>query len=78
MSEYLQGTHSVFLIHLHIVWITKYRKQILTGEIVLKLREILREICTKESVSIIRGHVSKDHVHLFVSIRPNTTISKLI
>jgi putative transposase len=53
MTEYLQGSHSVFLIHLHFVWITKYRKNILTGDVALKLREITREICAPESIEII-------------------------
>ncbi|MDR0676950.1 MAG: IS200/IS605 family transposase [Elusimicrobiota bacterium] len=78
MTEYLHGVHSVFLIHLHIVWITKYRKKILNGDVALKVREIIRDICKKEDVEILRGHVSADHVHLFVSIRPKTTISKLV
>jgi putative transposase len=78
MSEYVHGSHSVFLIHLHIVWITKYRKKILEGDIALKVREIIREICSKNSVEILRGAVSKDHVHLFVSIPPKIAISKLV
>jgi putative transposase len=63
---------------LHLVWITKYRKKILTGEIALKVRDLIREICTKESVEIIRGNVSSDHVHMSVSIRPKTCISNLV
>jgi putative transposase len=78
MTEYVHGSHSVFLIHLHIVWITKYRKKILTGDVALKVRELIREICQKETVEIIKGHVSADHVHLFVSIRPKTCVSKLL
>lgn len=78
MTEYLHGSHSVFLIHLHIVWVTKYRKKILIGDISIKLREIIREMCASESVEIMRGHVSSDHVHLFLSIPPKVTISKLI
>jgi putative transposase len=78
VSEYVHGSHSVFLIHLHIVWITKYRKKILTGDIGIKLREIIREICNNDDVEIIKGHILPDHVHIFVSIRLKTTISKLV
>ena len=39
---------------------------------------MLREICLAESVEIIKGHISKDHVHLFVSIPPQVTISRLV
>ena len=78
MSEYLHGSHSVFAIHLHLVWITKYRKPVLIGDVAFRVRELLREICRVESVEIIRGHVSKDHVHLFVSIPPQVTIIRLV
>ena len=49
----------MFSIHLHIVWITKYRKPILVGDVGYKVRELLREICRSESVEIVKGHVSK-------------------
>jgi putative transposase len=60
------------------VWITKNREKILTGDVALKLREIIRKICVSESVEIIRGLVSSDHVHLFVSITPKVVVSRLI
>lgn len=78
MNEYRHGSHSVFSIHLHLVWITKYRKPVLTGDVAFKARDMLREICLAESVEIIKGHISKDHVHLFVSIPPQVTISRLV
>ena len=77
-STYRHGSHSVFQIHLHLVWITKYRKPILKGELAFRFRDILREICRSEDVEIMKGHVSKDHVHMFVSIPPQVTISRLV
>ena len=78
MGTYRYGSHTVFMIHLHLVWITKYRKQVLQGDVAYRLRELIREICRKEQVEITKGHVSKDHVHLFVSIPPQVTISRLV
>jgi putative transposase len=78
MTEYRHGSHSKFLMHFHIVWVTKYRKKILIGDVALRLREMIRRICAKESVQIIRGEVTSDHVHLFVSTLPKTSISKLV
>jgi putative transposase len=78
MKEYRHGAHTVFEIHLHLVWTTKYRKPVLTGEVALRLRELIREICGQHEVKIMKGHVSKDHVHLFVSIPPQVTISRLV
>src|SRR5437868_3608531 len=78
MTDYRHGAHTVFRIHLHLVWVTKYRKPVMTGEVGLRLRELLREICGKQEVTIIKGHISKDHVHLFVSIPPQVTIRRLL
>ena len=78
MTEYRHGAHTVFRIHLHLVWVTKYRKPVMTGEVGLRVRELLREICGHHEVTIIKGHISKDHVHLFVSVPPRVTISRLV
>jgi putative transposase len=76
--DYRHGAHSVFEIHLHFVWVTKYRKPVLTGEVSLRVRELIRQSCREEEVEILKGHVAKDHVHLFVSIPPQVTISRLV
>ncbi len=78
MVEYRHGAHSVFEIHLHLVWVTKYRKPVLGGAVGVRVRDLIREICGGSDVLIIKGHVSKDHVHLLVSIPPQVTISRLV
>ena len=78
MTEYRHGAHTVFRIHLHIVWVTKYRKPVMSGEVGLRLRELIREICGNSEVTIIKGHVARDHLHLFVSVAPQVTISRLV
>jgi putative transposase len=74
MNDYRHGAHTIFKIHLHLVWITKYRKKILEGDVAIRVRDVIREICRSENVEIITGHVSRDHVHLFVSIPPQVCI----
>jgi len=78
MDAYRHGSHTVFSIHLHLVWITKYRKPVLEGAVAFGTRDMIREMCQREGVEIIKGHISKDHVHLFVSIPPQITISRLV
>ncbi|BDD85841.1 IS200/IS605 family transposase [Desulfofustis limnaeus] len=78
MTTYRHGSHTVFSIHLHVVWITKYRKKVLTESVALRVRDMIRETCQREGVDIIKGHVSKDHIHLFLSIPPQVTISRLV
>jgi putative transposase len=78
MDEYRHGAHSVFEIHLHLVWVTKYRKPVLVGVIGHRVRDLIREICGGLDVHILKGHVSKDHVPLLVSMPPQVTISRLV
>lgn len=78
MKDYRRGAHSVFEIHLHLVWTTKYRKPVLRGEVGVRVRALMRQICKQHEVTILRGHVARDHVHLFVSVPPQVTISRLV
>jgi hypothetical protein len=58
MSDtYRRGAHTVFEIHLHLVWVTKYRRAALSGEVGTRVRELIREICAQEGVVIIKGQV---------------------
>ncbi len=78
MQRYRKTSHTVYDIKYHIVWITKYRKRILKGELAKRVRELVREICKANEVEIIKGHISSDHVHLFVSVPPHISVSKLM
>jgi len=76
--SYRKTAHSVYDLKYHIVWITKYRKPILRGEIGKRVRELLRQTCASLEVYIVKGHVSKDHVHLLVSVPPHLAVSELV
>ena len=58
--SYRKTSHSVYDIKYHIVWITKYRKQVLKGEVGLRLRELVRQVCKAQDVIIISGSVQPD------------------
>jgi len=78
VKDYRRGAHTVFEIHLHIVWVTKYRRKVLVGEVAHRARDLIRQVCGDNDVSIMKGHVSKDHVHVFVSIPPQVAVSRLV
>ena len=78
MEEYRKGAHTIYDIKYHIVWTTKYRYQVLVGEVGYRVRELIRQTCLAYDVHIVKGHVSKDHVHLFVSVPPTLSPSRLI
>ena len=78
MQNYRKTSHSTYDCKYHIVWITKYRKKVMRGVVGERVREIVRQICKENDVEILKGHVSSDHVHLFVSVPPHLAISKLV
>lgn len=78
MHHYRKTTHTTYDCKYHIVWITKYRKKVLSGLVGIRVRELFREICKTNDVEIFKGHVSDDHVHLFVSVPPHLSISKMV
>ena len=78
MQHYRKTSHSLYDIKFHKVWITKYRKRVMVGTVAERTRELLREICKSEDVEILKGHISKDHVHMFVSVPPHLSVSKLV
>jgi len=65
--DYRYGSHSVFNIEYHFVWVTKYRYRILVGDVALRARDLVRQTCEAFDIRIIKGVVSKDHVHILVS-----------
>jgi putative transposase len=77
MSDYRHGSHTTFSIHLHRVWITKYRHKVLRGEVAERVRALVRAEWQKAGVDILQGPISADHVHVMVSIPPHVTISRL-
>ena len=78
MEHYRKSSHTTYDLKYHLVWITKYRKSVLQGEIAKRVRELIREVCRSKDVEIIKGHISRDHVHIFVSVPPHLSISRLM
>ena len=70
MENYRKSAHSTYDIKYHLVWITKYRKPVITGQIALRTRELIRIVCQSNKVEILAGHVGSDHIHLLVSVPP--------
>ena len=78
MENYRKSSHCTYDIKYHLVWITKYRKPVITGQIALRTRELIRIVCQSNEVEILAGHVGSDHIHLLVSVPPHLSASKLV
>jgi putative transposase len=78
MTNYSKTSRTVFYHRFHIVWITKYRKRVLTGDLRLKIREIIAQSAEEMNIKIINGVLSADHVHFFVEMPPHVSVSEFV
>ena len=78
MENYRKGAHTVHDIKYHIVWITKYRYNVLNGDISMRMRTIIREVCMSHDIKILKGVVGNNHIHLLLSTPPSMAPSKLV
>ncbi len=76
--DYRYGSHTVFKIEYHFVWVTKYRYPLLKGDVGERVRELVRQVCQAFEIQIVRGVVSKDHVHILVSAPPSIAPSEIM
>jgi putative transposase len=77
MSDQRRGSHTVTHLTVHIVWVTKYRYHVLKGDIQKRCRELIIQICDAEDVKILKGVVSKDHVHMHIEYPPSKSVRRL-
>jgi len=78
MGEYSKGSHTVYDIKYHMIWVTKYRYKVLNKNIAVRLRELIRQGCDARGITIVQGSIGKDHVHLLISSSPSISPSKLV
>lgn len=78
MSKNRYGSHTVSRLTVHVVWVTKYRYHVLRGAVQERCKELVVQVCDAEDVTILKGAVSKDHVHIHVEYPPSLSISNLM
>ena len=78
MRHYRLGAHTKSDLKVHIIWIPKYRKPVLTGDVAVRVRDIVRRVAADHELEIISGKVARDHVHVLVSYRPTQRVSQIV
>jgi len=78
MEDYNRGSHTIYDIKYHIIWVTKYRYKILTKEISVRLRDLIRQGCEARNIVILQGSVGKEHIHMLISCPPSIAPSKIV
>ena len=78
MGEFQKGNHTIYDIQYHIVWTTKYRYKVLRDKVAERLRELLKQGCAARDITIIRGSVGREHVHMLISCPPTLAPCKIM
>jgi len=77
-NEIRSGRHCVFLLHVHLVFVTRYRRGVFTKQILDDLHEILAKVCTDFQAELVEFDGEDDHVHLLVNYPPKVALSALV
>jgi putative transposase len=77
-NDIRRGRHCVFMIHVHLVFITKYRREVFTPEILQDLRGIFTSVCTDFDSELMEFNGEDDHVHLLLNYPPKVSVSALV
>jgi putative transposase len=78
MTENRFSSHAISRLTVHLVWVTKYRYPVLQGEIKQRCRDLVVQICDAEEIRILKGVVSKDHVHMLIEYPPSKAVSEIV
>ena len=78
MSQYAKNSGAVFSLKYHLVWCPKYRRPVLAGAIVERLREVLESVRAEHGWTIHVLEVMPDHVHLFIESDPIYSVAEIV
>jgi len=78
MDDVRTNNNIVYRCHYHVVWCPKYRRNVIDGDVDVRLKEIIREVCAERNAPIEAIDTMPDHVHLLVVIDPQYGIHRLV
>lgn len=73
-----RGRTCVFMMHVHLVFVSKYRRKMFTKKIISDLEIIFSNVCQKFQAKLIECDGENDHVHLLINYPPTCTVSRLV
>jgi putative transposase len=78
MNNDLSLNHSRWECKYHVVWIPKYRRKTLFGQLRQYLGQVFKELAISRESEVLERHMMLDHVHMLISIPPNTRLPRLL
>ncbi len=77
-QELRRGRHCVFALHVHLVFVTKYRRGVFKAEHMTAMQRIMASICKDFEAQLVEFNGEADHVHLLVNYPPKVALSTLV
>lgn len=77
-NDIRHGRHCVFNLHIHLVFLTKYRRSVFTEAVLEDLKEIFASVCQDFEAELVEFDGEKDHVHLLINYPPKVSVSRLV
>lgn len=77
-NDIRHGRHCVFNLHIHLVFVTKYRRSVFTKAVLEDLKEIFASVCQDFEAELVEFDGKKDHVHLLINYPPKVSVSRLV
>ncbi len=78
MNDVQSLNHSKWECKYHVIWIPKYRKKKVYGELRKYLGEVFKELARQKECEVLEGHLVADHVHMLISIPPKYAVAQVI
>jgi putative transposase len=78
MDDYESLSHTKWECKYHVVFIPKYRRKVLYGELRQHLGDVFRKLALQKECKIEQGHLMSDHVHMMISIPPKYSVSQVV
>lgn len=75
VTQSRKGSHSVFSVRLHFVFVTRYRRKVINAAILQRMQEMFMQVCKTMDCELLEFSGEADHVHLLVDFHPKQSIS---
>ncbi len=77
-NDIRHGRHCVFKMHVHLVFVAKYRRKVFDGDAIARLRTMFAKVCEDFEAMLIEMDGEDDHVHLLIEYPPKVAVSALV
>ena len=78
IQELRPGRHCVFAMHVHLIFVTKYRRKVFDGDALAKLGEHFKRVAADFGAKVVEFNGEDNHVHLLVEYPPKVAVSSLV